>query len=223
MNALKHMKILYVNDRNSDEEYGVSELQDYCNNIIVSNNSINAIEVYKQEKPEIVIYSVSFPKIKEEEFIEKIKSINEKAQVIITTKNIDKHKLYNAINFHLIKYLAYPFNMNSLLDSLKDCIKSIDSNTSNIIKLSNSLTYDRFNKSLLKNGELVSLSTKETNFFDTLVKNKDRAVSYEEFNQIIWQGEMTKDALRSIVKDLRRKIDKSIIKNVSGIGYRVDL
>ncbi|RXK01025.1 DNA-binding response regulator [Arcobacter sp. CECT 8986] len=223
MNALKHMKILYVNDRNSDEEYGVSELQDYCNNIIVSNNSINAIEIYKQEKPEIVIYSVSFPKIKEEEFIQKIKSINEKAQVIITTENIDKQKLYNAINFHLIKYLAYPFNMNSMLDSLKDCIKSIDSNTSNIIELSDSLTYDRFNRTLLKNGELVSLSAKETNFFDTLIKNKDRAVSYEEFNQIIWQGEMTKDALRSIVKDLRRKIDKSIIKNVSGIGYRVDL
>ncbi|RXJ83876.1 winged helix-turn-helix domain-containing protein [Arcobacter sp. CECT 8985] len=223
MNALKHMKILYVNDRNSDEEYGVSELKDYCNNIIISNNSINAIEVYKEEKPEIVIYSISFPKIKEEEFIKQIKSINKDAQVIITTEHIDKKKLYNAINFHLIKYLAYPFNMNSLLDSLNECIKSIDSHTSNIIKLSDSLTYDKFNRTLLKNNELISLSEKETNFFDILVKKRDRAISYEEFNQIIWHGEMTKDALRSIVKDLRKKIDKTIIKNVSGIGYRLDI
>ncbi|PHO12656.1 DNA-binding response regulator [Malaciobacter halophilus] len=223
MNALKHIKILYVDDKKDKEEYVVSELKSYCNNFIETNCCENAIKIYKEEKPEIIIYNVSFQKTSQKSFIEEIRSVNKKAQVIVTTDNLDKKMLYEAVRLHLIKYLIYPFNLNTLLNSLKDCIRTIDSNSSNIIKLSETLTYDKFNKTLLKNEELISLSSKEVKFFDLLIKNKDRAVSYEEFNQIIWEGDMTKDALRSIVKDLRRKIDKSIIKNVSGIGYRVEL
>lgn len=34
---------------------------------------------------------------------------------------------------------------------------------------------------------------------------------------------MSPDALRSLVKEIRKKTYKDLIKNVSGIGYRVDL
>ena len=34
---------------------------------------------------------------------------------------------------------------------------------------------------------------------------------------------MSPDALRSLVKEIRKKTYKELIKNVSGIGYRVDL
>lgn len=34
---------------------------------------------------------------------------------------------------------------------------------------------------------------------------------------------MTQDSLRSLVKELRKKAYKELIKNVSGIGYRIDI
>jgi len=34
---------------------------------------------------------------------------------------------------------------------------------------------------------------------------------------------MTHDALRSLVKELRKKTYKDLIKNISGIGYRFNL
>lgn len=223
MNALKHIKILYIHDEGNHEDYGISELKSYCNNLIAVNDCLSGMKVYQEEKPQIVIYNVSLPKVTNEEFIQNIKKINDKVQVIITTDNLDTQKITNAIKFHLIKYLVYPFNANTMIDSIKECIRSIDSNTSNVLKLSDNLIYDKFNKTLLKDKTIVSLSKKEAMFFDALIMNKDRAISYEEFNHRIWGGDMTKDALRSIVKDLRKKIDKNIIKNVSGIGYRVNL
>ncbi len=33
---------------------------------------------------------------------------------------------------------------------------------------------------------------------------------------------MTNDSLRSLVKELRKKTYKELIKNVSGMGYRID-
>ncbi len=34
---------------------------------------------------------------------------------------------------------------------------------------------------------------------------------------------MTQDSLRSLVKELRKKVYKELIKNVSGTGYRIDI
>ena len=55
-----------------------------------------------------------------------------------------------------------------------------------------------------------------------LLKNHDSSISYEEININVWDGSMTNDSLRSLVKELRKKIYKDLIKNVSGIGYRID-
>lgn len=33
---------------------------------------------------------------------------------------------------------------------------------------------------------------------------------------------MSQDALRSVVKELRKKVYKELVKNVSGVGYRLD-
>lgn len=34
---------------------------------------------------------------------------------------------------------------------------------------------------------------------------------------------MSHDALRSLVKEIRKKTYKELIKNVSGVGYRIDM
>ena len=56
-----------------------------------------------------------------------------------------------------------------------------------------------------------------------LLINHDRVVSYSELSNSIWDGIMSEDAIRSIVKDIRKKITKNVIKNVSGIGYKIVL
>ena len=112
--------------------------------------------------------------------------------------------------------------MNDFIDALKDCVKNIDSNKSNIINLKNGFVYDYYNKSLFKDNTIISLTKKELLFLDFLIKNHDSSMSYEEINSNIWNGSMTNDSLRSLVKELRKKTYKELIKNVSGIGYRID-
>ncbi len=63
---------------------------------------------------------------------------------------------------------------------------------------------------------------KEILFLDFLIKNHDSSLNYEEININVWDGSMTNDSLRSLVKELRKKTYKELIKNVSGIGYRID-
>ena len=54
-------------------------------------------------------------------------------------------------------------------------------------------------------------------------KNTNRAVTYNELENYVWDGYMTQDAMRSVVKELRRKLPKNSLSNTSGIGYKLNI
>jgi len=59
-------------------------------------------------------------------------------------------------------------------------------------------------------------------FFDFLVKNRQRVITYEEIEALIWAYEgMSMDALPSLVRGLRKKLNGECIENVSGVGHRL--
>ena len=79
------------------------------------------------------------------------------------------------------------------------------------------------NKTLFKKNTIILLSKKELLFLNYMLINTNRELSYAELEKMIWEGFMTQDALRSLIKELRKKTYKGLIKNISGIGYRIDL
>ncbi len=55
---------------------------------------------------------------------------------------------------------------------------------------------------------------------DLLLENKDKPVTYEEIEtQLYPNSEMSLDALRGLVKRVRKKLQGYTIKSVSGVGY----
>ncbi|WP_226896491.1 helix-turn-helix domain-containing protein [Poseidonibacter ostreae] len=68
------------------------------------------------------------------------------------------------------------------------------------------------------------LSKKEKMFLDLLILNQDKIVSYEKIERELWESEeevMTSMALRTLVKNLRKKTSKEYIQNISGLGYKL--
>ncbi|MCH9812803.1 MAG: winged helix-turn-helix domain-containing protein [Epsilonproteobacteria bacterium] len=81
--------------------------------------------------------------------------------------------------------------------------------------------YDTLNKTLFINNQSIKLTKNELLLLDLLIKNHQRAVTYQEIENLIWNSEgMSIDALRSLVRALRKKLQGDFIENVSGIGYR---
>ena len=61
---------------------------------------------------------------------------------------------------------------------------------------------------------------------DLLLLNKNSVVSYEEIEIELWEKEndvMTSMALRTLVKNLRKKTSREHIENISGLGYKLNL
>lgn len=220
----KTIKILYVEDDDIARENGVEYLENYFENIYEASDALTALKLYEKHQPDIIITDIQMPKLNGLEFVQRIRKTDSKTQVIVISAFSDKDYLLKAIELQLVKYLIKPIKENELKQALISCMKSIESNTSNIIALNSEYTFDMFNLTLVKEGLIVKLRTKELDFLVLLLKNKNRYVTYNEIENYVWfDSSMSKDALKTLVKNIKTKIPKELILNLSGTGYKIDL
>ena len=180
-------------------------------------NKDDLIELITSKNIHLVISKYDY------EFFKNIRELNEKIKIVAILDEINHTHLLESLKLKDIKLVEDLNCLNQFCENLKECVKAIDSNKSNVLKLKNDLMYDSFNKTLFKSKKIIPLTKKEIEFLDYLIQNSLRAIGYNELNEMIWDGFMTQDALRSLIKELRKKTYKELIKNVSGIGYRIDL
>lgn len=219
---LKNIKILVVEDDEIALENEIEYLQEYFQNIYEAKDAIEALKIYEQIQPSIIITDIKMPKLNGLEFVQRIREKNDEVQIIILTAFCDKTYLLKAIELKLVKYLIKPINERDLNNALKICVNNLKNKKSNIINLANNLVFDMYNLSLVHNNELVKLRTKEIDFLYILIKNKNRYVTYIEIENFVWQNDvMSKDALKSLVKNLKKKLPNGLIMNLTGIGYRI--
>ena len=90
------------------------------------------------------------------------------------------------------------------------------------IKFKEIYEYDMKSKQLFKNGEEVQMSKNEAKLFFLLVSNIEKVVSYEVMENYVWsEKSMSNEALRMTIKKIRTKTDANLIKNISGVGYKL--
>ena len=220
----KNIKILYVEDDDITRENGIEYLENYFEKIYEADNAITALKLYETISPDIIITDIQMPKLNGLEFVKRIRQKDKKIQVIIITAFSDKDYLFKAIELQLVKYLIKPIKEKELEEALFLCIESIENDSSNIIKIDDNILFDMYNKTLLIDDEIVKLRTKELLLLELLLKNKNRYVTYHEIENIIWfDSVMSKDALKTVMKNLKSKLPKDLISNLSGTGYKIEL
>ncbi|AXX90482.1 DNA-binding response regulator [Arcobacter suis] len=223
-NINKNIKILYVEDDEIARENGVEYLQNFFEQIYAASDAIIALQLYEKHQPDIIITDIQMPKLNGLEFVKRIRQKDKKTQIIIITAFCDKDYLLKAIELGLVKYLVKPVKEKEFEEALFLCVNSLQEDVTNIVKLDINSYFDSFNKNLVIDDEIIKLRTKELIFLELLIKNKNRYVSYEEIENYVWSDSvMTKDALKTLVKNLKSKIPKDLILNLTNSGYKIDV
>ena len=215
MKRLKNFNVCYYS--NLIDERLDNFLSSHLNNSFNYLNQDELIDIINTKDIHIVITKYNY------ELLKKIRILNKQIHIIAYLDELNQTHLIESLELSQIKFIQNLDCLNTFIDSLKECIKNLDSKNSNIVNLKNDFIYDEYNKNLFKDNQIITLTKKGKLFLDFLIKNRTRALSYEEINTEVWDGFMTQDALRSLIKEIRKKTYKEIIKNVSGIGYRIDL
>jgi len=219
---LKNLTLLYAEDEEGIRKNIADSLRYYAKEIYEASNGQEAYEIYKEKKPDIILSDIHMPILDGIEFIKKIRKENREVPVVMITAHTDKKYLLDAVELHMEKYIVKPVDLDELFETLEKCVDVIDINKVVILKVDKNYQYDYDKKELMYKKESIILNKKEMIFLEFLISNQNRVVTYEELQEFVWGDDvMTDSALRSLVRNLRKKLPTDIIFNLSGVGYRL--
>ncbi len=219
-----NITILYVEDEALIRQNAVEYLERICAKVLEAEDGHQSIKIYEKNKPDIIITDIKMPKLNGLEMAKKIRQIDKKTPIIIATAHTETHYLLDAVELQLIKYIVKPITAVKLKEALNLAYEYLQTDESNIKKFTQNCFYDTLNKTLLIDNKIVKLTKNEILLLDLLVKNHQRVVTYTELENLIWYEEgMSIDALRSLIRSVRKKLQGNFIENVSGIGYRCNM
>lgn len=118
------ISILYAEDEDITR-LGISEfLKMNAANVYTARNGEEALIMYYQNHPDIIITDIRMPVMGGIELIQKIKNQNKDIPVIITTAYNDVELLIQMIDIGVNQFLVKPIDNDRLLESIQKCLRS---------------------------------------------------------------------------------------------------
>lgn len=224
-NILKNLNILYIEDEENIKINMKKVLLLLCENVFDAQNIEEAKHIIKNQRIDIIISDINLPDTNGIDFIKELRKTDKTIPVILLSAFTDTKYLLEATKLKLVDYLTKPVDFKTLNNSLHTCVEEILDNSRYIISFKNNIQYNVLQKKLfdLNIKEEITLTSKELDLIDFLIKNSNRIVSSEELKSNLWEDyfEATDSALKNLLNKVRKKIGKESITNISGVGYKL--
>ena len=164
----------------------------------------------------LYILDINVPNIDGITLLEKVKSMNPSAKVIIISANIDIDKITQAYENDCEDYIKKPFDLQEF--RLK--IRKI-TNQHEIEKIEN-LFFNMRKRVLYENEIEINLTKSERNLLYLLINNRGEKITHNQIEEFVYNGvSKTSVAVRTLIKRLRAKLPKDSIKNSLDEGYYI--
>lgn len=222
LSKLKDKTILLVEDEEVIRRNIASLLKIFFKEVYTAHDGYDGIDKYEDNLPDIVMTDLKMPVMGGFELIDELKKRSSKAYTIIVSAHTDTELLIEAIHNGVDRYIIKPVTEDELFEAFEAYLKKLDETLPKIIELNETTKIDLDKHLAIVNDEEIKLNKKENQLLTLLCVDMNKAVSYEEIEYQIWGSDsMSLSAIRSVVRDLRKKIGNEFVVNVSGIGYRL--
>ena len=214
--------ILIAEDDPSTLKWMVRVLKIYFKEVHSASNAMDALEIFTNKRCDIVIADIQMPEVDGLSFLQKISIISPHTLRVVMTAFNSNPYLNRAVESKVHLYLKKPIDIDELLVAISSHMP--DSEPINLISnLGENFYFDSKKKMLYRELELVKLTKKELLLLELLIKNRHSFVSLEMIEQNIYEESVTADAIRMVVVGLRKKTYTTLIENLKGLGYRLDI
>ena len=222
------MKILVVDDEALLVKGIRFNLQSEGYDVITGSDGLEAIQLVREEHPDLVILDVMMPNMDGMTACGKIREFSDVPVILLTAKTDDMDKLMG-FDHGADDYITKPFNILELKARIRALLRRAGSSekkaSENTLAAGNiSLNLDARNA--YRAGNLVDLTAKEFDVIEFLMRNPNRVYSREALQDTIWAYEYRSD-IRTVdvhIRRLREKLEENPaepkhILTKWGVGY----
>lgn len=221
MQQLKDLLILVVEDDKTNRNNLIENLKMRFSKILDAQNGDEGLKKFKKFKPNLVITDIAMPIMDGLDMAKEIRKISKDTPIIVLSTFSDKERLLKSIDVGIDKYLIKPVDLDELFKILYALI-SEKIKSSGILELSKHYKFDSIRRVLIRGDVEIELTKKELAFISLMIENFGSLVSHEDIKKNVWGNKVSDTAVRTFIKRIRDKIGERFIKNLSGLGYKLE-
>lgn len=222
LDRLKNKTILLVEDEKIIRENIASMLKFFFKEVYTAIDGYDGLDKYENYLPDIIMTDLKMPNMGGFELIKELEKRACSSYTIIVSAHTDTELLLEAINKGVNRYLIKPITEDELFEAFNAYFEKLDKTTPQSVELESNIYFDLNKNQMIIDNEELHLNKKETQFMKLLCSDINKTFSYAEIEYQVWGSDsMSLSAIRSVVRDLRKKIGQDYIINISGVGYRL--
>ena len=217
------INILIVEDEKEIRE-GVSEyLSEVGYNVISAEDGMQAIELFKNSKIDLVILDIMLPKANGFVVLNKIRQ-ESNVPVIMLTAMSDDYTQIMSFDEKADDYITKPFSIIVLHKRIEALLRRGVKVSENKKWFYGDIEIDFEGYSARKNGENIDLKPKEIKLIELLLKYEGKVLTRAHILDNLWRiEEAPNDRVIDVyIKNIRKKLLLDCIVTVKGIGYKFE-
>ena len=221
------MKILVVDDEDLLVKGIRFNLQNDGYEVLTGSNGLEAIELARSKKPDLIILDVMMPQMDGLAACSRIRDFSDVPIIMLTAKTDDMDKLMG-FEHGADDYLTKPFNILELKARIRALLRrtvkqqEVQASSMSI----GPITLDLDGRNAYVDGVLADLTAKEFDVIEFLMRNANRVYSREALLDTLWAYEYRSD-IRTVdvhIRRLREKLEEKpaepqYIMTKWGVGY----
>ncbi|MDZ4837958.1 MAG: response regulator transcription factor [Candidatus Melainabacteria bacterium] len=218
-------KILVVEDEQDLLNILKASLEAQGHKVDVSSDGADAIEKLGHFKFDLVILDWHLPNKSGIEVLSHHRNSGGQTPVLMLTGRNQAMDKAAGLDTGADDYLTKPFDEREFDARVRALLRRPHTFTGTVLALGD-ITIEQDTRRVFKSGKEIVLLPLEYNLLEFLIRHRGQSFSAEALLDRVWKTgtEVSEDAVRTVVKTLRRKIanpdGSSVIQTVYGVGYR---
>jgi DNA-binding response OmpR family regulator len=217
------MQILIAEDERRMAELLRETLREEGHNVVWAQDGREAFEIARSSTFDVIVLDVMLPHMDGLAVARRLREERNQTPVLMLTARDAPADIVNGLDAGADDYLTKPFSIDVLLARLRAvsrrgviprpvCLQVAD------------LKLDPATHTVTRGPDSVSLTPREYNLLEVLMRNSGRTVSRETILESVWGfgTEVTENSVEVFMRLLRFKVDfrePKLIRTVRGFGY----
>lgn len=210
-----------------DDELFSSTLEDFLTEegfaVDLAFNGEQCLDLNYEKKYDLYIFDINVPKINGLDLLKQLRSSGDTTPSIFLTSYKDKDTLQQGFLNGCDDYLKKPVDLDELILRIKALLKR-NKKQFEVVLLSETLSFDPESKRVLENGTDLNISVKISDLLELFIENRGSIVTKEMIISKLWNidEEYSEGSIRVYINHIKKLLGKESIRNIKGIGYKVE-
>jgi len=219
------MRILIVEDERKVAQFLRKGFQSEAFAVDIASDGPEGLHLALSEAYDAIVLDVMLPKMNGIEILEELRRQGIKTPILILTAKSDVEDRVKGLNSRADDYLPKPFSFSEVLARVRAIVRRTSADVRGSVLEIGDVRMDLLTRSVARGGKPVTLTNKEFELLEYLLRNKGRVLSRVTLTEHIWDMDFDTETnvVDVLVNRLRRKLEDGfptkVIHTIRGVGY----